>query len=204
MTRVDFEYDHATVIPVPGADLGSGDVGAWAHDAAARLAGIHGFTPTQTDALAGALARAQAAAVDDPSTNLLMYEPTSGAWGPIRLTLTGWEPDADEQRRYLWPASVLAPRVRHAPTAGLGEGCSSTVMDEDGRGSVRWLFQTTDASFFAVLGPMEAAGIAFAATRVEELLDSIRLGDAPWTASARFDVGSLIAPPEGAEGSWRL
>ena len=35
MTRVDFGFDAATVVPLPGADLGSGDVEAWA---AERLA----------------------------------------------------------------------------------------------------------------------------------------------------------------------
>jgi len=204
MTRVDFEFDAATAIPLPGADLGSADVAHWATEAAARMADLHEFAPQQTETLARALARAQEAAATDPATNVLTYEPAARAWAPLRLTLVESEPDAGEQRQYLWPPAVLAPRVRPAMSTGLGEGFSSTVMDEDGRGSVRWLFMTTGASFFAVLGPLDPVAIGLSAARVEVLLDTVRIGGAPWAPSERLDVRSLVAPPADAEGMWAV
>jgi hypothetical protein len=204
MTRVDFGFDAATVVPLPGADLGSGDVEAWAAGAAARMAGLHDLPPQETEVLARALARAQRSAASDPGTNLLTFEPATWSWAPLRLTLADWEPDAEEQRRYLWPPSVLAPRIRPARSTGLGEGCSVTLMDEDGRGVVRWLFMTTGASFFAVLGPLDPAAIALSAARVEDLLDTVRIDGAPWTPSGLLDVPALVQSAQDPEGLWRV
>jgi hypothetical protein len=204
MTRVGFEFDAATAIPLPGGDLGPGDIGVWAAEAASRLAQLHEFAASETEVLTRALARAQTSAATDPATNVLIFEPGTRAWAPLRLTLASWEPDAAEQRRYLWPPAVLAPRLRPATATGLGEGCSSTVMGEDGRGSVRWLFMTPGASFFAVLGPMDPVGISLSAARVEVLLDTVRIGAAPWAPSERLDVAALVTPPADADGVWAV
>lgn len=204
MTRVDFGFDAATAIPLPGPDLGAADVEAWAADAAARMAALHAFPPRETEVLARALARAQRSAASDPATSLLFFEPATWSWAPLRLTLAEWEPDAAEQRRYLWPESVLAPRIRPARSTGLGEGCSVTLLDEDGRGAVRWLFMTTGAAFFAVLGPLAPAAVALSAPRVEDLLDTVRIDGAIWSPSALLDVGALVRSAEDAEGLWRV
>ncbi len=204
MTAVSFDFDGATAIPLPGADLGAADVDQWAAGAASRLAALHELPSQQTEILARALSRAQRSAATDASTSVLIFEPATRSWAPLRLTLASWEPDLEEQRRFLRPPAVLAPRLRPAISAGLGEGCSSTLMDEDGRATVRWLFVTPGASFFAVLGPLEPVAVALSAARVEELLDSVRVGAAVWTPSDRLEVRSLVAPPDSAEGVWRV
>lgn len=204
MTRVTFDYDQTTTVPLPGGDLEPHDIDRWASEAAQQLATHHGFTATAEHALALALARAQRSATSDPATNLLLHEPGTGAWAPLRLTLADWEPDAGEQRRYLAPPSILAPRIRLAPTEGLGMGCSSTVSTSDGAAEVRWLFVTPRTSFFARLGPIAPPVVAMIAARVEDLLNTVRIDGDVWSLSESFDPGALARLAPDAEISWRI
>ena len=52
MTAVSFEFDGATAIPLPGADLAAADVDEWAADTALRFAVLHDFGHGHADVLA--------------------------------------------------------------------------------------------------------------------------------------------------------
>lgn len=204
MSRVAFDYDEATAIPLPGPGLASDVAEEWADGAAARMAALNDLDDTSTRTLARALARAQRSAASDPSTNLLLREPATGAWVPLRLTLADGEPDAVAQRSFLWPASILAPRIRVARSRSLGTGCSSTVLVDDRVAQVRWLFATTGKSFFATLGPVAPALLAMVAARVEILLDTVQIGGAPWAPSDHFDPDALSRSGVEPESLWRI
>ena len=163
---------------VPGAAL-TGDPAAWAAAAAEELSGHHDFSEDDRHTLARALSRAQQGAVEDLSTNVLLYEPASGTWAPLRLTLLERELTADEQREYLWPPAVIPPQVRLLETQGLGLGCSSTVMADEARGSVRWLFMPSGVTFFAALAPVPDAAIIPCAIAAEGILATVRIDGIP-------------------------
>jgi hypothetical protein len=204
MTRIGVQYDEATAIPLPGAELPAEGVEEWATTAADRIASLHGFEGPVTRTLVRVLTRAQRSAAADPATNLMLHEPGTGAWTPLRLTLAELEPDEREQRRYLWPPSVLAPRLRIARSTGLGIGCSSTILEEDGVAQVRWLFATTGRSLLAVLGPVAPPVLAMTAARVEDLLDTVRIDDAVWAPSELFDAYALVQPSPEKDVLWRI
>jgi len=202
MTDVGFDYDQATAVVVPGAAL-AGDPAAWAAAAADRLAGHHAFREGDRRTLVRALTRAQQGAVDDVSTNVLLYEPVSGAWAPLRFTLLGRELDADEQREYLWPPAVLPPQVRLLETEGLGLGCSSTVVTDDRRGSVRWLFMPSGITFFAAMAPVANAAIVPCAMAAEGILATVRVDGIRPESSYGFDARRLVERADTDDRAWR-
>ncbi|HWS49473.1 MAG TPA: hypothetical protein VN241_00555 [Microbacterium sp.] len=202
MTRVAFEHDEATSIVVPSDDLGE-RAGAWAQEAVARLAAHHDFRAETRETLVRALVRAQRSAVDDPATNVLLFEPGTGSWVPLRLTLLERELDPDEQSRYLRPDAVLPPQLRTLVSRGLGPGCSSTVVESEGRGSVRWLFVPTGLTFFAVLAPLAPPAIPLAAAIVEGILDTVRI-EGTAGASAGFDPQALVEAGASDDVAWRM
>ncbi|WP_194409233.1 hypothetical protein [Microbacterium cremeum] len=202
MTRVAFEHDEATSIVLPADDLGEG-AAAWADEAIARLAVHHDFGAGIRETLARALVRAQRSAVGDPATDVLLFERGTGSWVPLRLTLLERELDADEQSRYLRPDGVLPPRLRTLVSQGLGPGCSSTVVESEGRGSVRWLFLPAGLTFFAVLAPMAAPAIPLAAAIAEGILDTVRI-EGGGGVSAAFDPQALVDAGASDDVSWRM
>lgn len=202
MTRVAFEHDEATSIVVPADDLGEG-AAAWAEQAVARLAAHHNFGAETRQTLARALVRAQRSAVDDPATNVLLFEPGTGSWAPLRLTLVEREVDAGEQSRFVRPDAVLPPRLRTLVSRGLGPGCSSTAVESEGRGSVRWLFVPRGFTFFAVLAPLAPPAIPLAAAIAEGILDTVRIEGAAG-ASAAFDPPALVEAGASDDVSWRI
>ena len=122
MTRVTFEIDRATAIVLPGPELAGGDVDAWAAESAAALLAHHDLPAHQHAALPRVLTQAQRSAAEDASTNVLTFEPETGAWAPLRLTILDRSIDTDEQlascrlRRCSSRASGL-PRRRGSVTA---------------------------------------------------------------------------------------
>jgi hypothetical protein len=203
MTRVAFEHDEATSIVVPADELGGEQAERWARDAAARLAGHHEFSAETRDTLGRVLVRAQRSAAEDPATNVLLFEPGTASWAPLRLTLLDRELDVDEQSRYLQPDAALPPRLRTFVSQGLGQGCSSTAVDHDLRGTIRWLFLPRGATFFAVLGPLTPPAIPLAAAIAENILDTVRIEGATGP-SADFDPQALVAAGQSDEVSWRI
>ena len=204
MTRVSFEIDRATAIVIPGLALAGGDVEAWAGESAAGLLAHHDLPAQQREALPRVLARAQRSAAEDASTNVLTFEPVTGAWAPLRLTILDRSIDTDEQRRFLSPPAVLEPRIRLAASMGLGEGCSSTVREDAERASVRWLFMTSGRTLFAVLGPLPPQSVLLAAARAETLIDSVHVDDQVWTPSDAFDPSTAVAAGEREDAVWRI
>jgi hypothetical protein len=204
MTRVTFEIDRATAIVLPGPGMAGSDVDAWAAESAAALLAHHDLPAHQHAALSRVLARAQHSAAEDASTNVLTFEPETGAWAPLRLTILDRSIDTDEQRRFLSPPAVLEPRIRMAVSTGLGEGCSSTVREDAQLATVRWLFMTPGRTLFAVLGPLPAQSVLLAAVRAETLLDSVRVEDAVWTPSDAFDPSAAVAAGEREDAVWRI
>ena len=204
MTRVTFEIDRATAIVLPGPGMAGGDVDAWAAESAAALLAHHDLPAHQRAALPRVLARAQRSAAEDASTNVLTFEPETGAWAPLRLTILDRSIDTDEQRRFLSPPAVLEPRIRLAASKGLGEGCSSTVREDAERASVRWLFMTSGRTLFAVLGPLPPQSVLLAAARAETLIDSVHVADQVWTSSDAFDPSAAVAAAEREDAVWRI
>lgn len=202
MTRVAFEHDEATSIVVPPDDLGQ-RAGEWAQEAAGRLVSHHDLGAETRETLVRALVRAHRSAVDDPATNVLLFEPGTGSWAPLRLTLLERELDPDEQSRYLRPDAVLPPRLRTLVSRGLGPGCSSTVVESEGRGSVRWLFVPAGLTFFAVLAPLAPPAIPLAAALVEGILDTVRI-DGAVGASPAFDPQALVDAGASDDVAWRM
>jgi hypothetical protein len=201
MTDVSFEFDKTTAVVVPGAAL-AGDPAAWATDAAEGLAGHHGFSEHDRHTLVRALARAQQGAITDLSTNVLLYEPGSGTWAPLRLTLLEREVAADEQQEYLWPPAVLPPQVRLLQTEGLGLGCSSTVVTDERRGSVRWLFMPSGVTFFAAMAPVWNAAIVPCAITAENILSTVRIDGIQPEPSHGFDARRLVERTEPDDRAW--
>lgn len=202
MTRVSFEHDDATSIVVPSDDLGE-RVGAWADEAVSRLARHHEFDAATRETLTRALVRAQRPAVADPATNILLFEPGTRSWAPLRLTLLDGALDTEAQSRFLRPEAVLPPRLRTLVSRSLGPGCSSTVADDKGRGSVRWLFVPAGFTFFAVLAPLTPPAIPLAAAIAEGILDTVRIEGAG-AASAAFDPQALVDAGIPDDALWRM
>ncbi|GAA3764407.1 hypothetical protein GCM10022240_15880 [Microbacterium kribbense] len=201
--QVAFTYDEATLIALPGPAAPPAQTDAWARAAAARLADRHADGAVDVDALIDVLAHAQARAAADPSTNLLVFEPVTRAWAPARFTLVERELDAAEQRRFLQPAAILPPQRRLCATEGLGLGCSVTVLDEQGRGRVAWLFVVPGLTFVAALDPLAAPAVLPAAASVESTLATIRIDDRRRAASAAFDARAFVYPEPTEDLAWR-
>jgi len=201
MTDVSFDFDRATAVVVPGAAL-AGDPAAWATDAAEGLAGHHDFSEHDRRTLVRALARAQQGAANDLSTNVLLYEPGSGSWAPLRFTLLERELAADEQQEYIWPPAVLPPQVRLLDTEGLGLGCSSTVVTDERHGSVRWLFMPSGVTFFAAMAPVPNAAIIPCAIVAEDILTTVRIDGIRAEPSPGFDARRLVERAEPADRAW--
>ena len=202
MTDVSFDFDKATAVVVPGAAL-AGDPMGWATAAAEGLAGRNDFRHQDRRTLVRALVRAQQGAVQDVGTKVLLYEPRSGSWAPLRFTLLERELAADEQREYLWPPAVLPPQVRLLETEGIGLGCSSTLVTDEGRGSVRWLFMPSGVTFFAAMAPMPNAAIAACAVAAEDILTSVRIDGIGPQPSAVFDARRLVERADPDDRAWR-
>ena len=202
MTQVSFHYDEATAVVVPGTSL-VGDPAAWATEAAGELAGHHAFRDDDRQTLVRALARAQQGAAEDLSTNILLYEPASGSWAPLRLTLLERRLSAADQQEYLRPPAVLSPQVRLLETEGLGLGCSSTLVADDRRGSVRWLFMPSGITFFAAMAPVPNAAILPCAIAAERILTTVRVEGIPPQASEDFDAPRLVNGGEPDDRTWR-
>lgn len=201
MTGVSFDYDEATTIVLPGAERPT-DVSAWAASAVERWASAHDLPAEKASTLRRALARAQQTAATDPSTNLLLLDPGTGVVAPLRLTLLGRPLTEEEQRRYLWPASVTRPQLRRHVAPALGPGWSSTVLEDAERATVRWLHAPVGATFFSVLGPLPAPAVLASAVRVEEILESLRLdGVAPGDGTA---LVAHVAGEPAADGAWAV
>jgi hypothetical protein len=202
MTRVSFEHDEATSIVLPADDLGD-QVGAWAREAVARLGRHHQFSAETVEILERALTRAQRSAIDDPATSVLLFEPGTGSWAPLRLTRLERELDAEEQSRFLRPDAALPPQVRTLVSRGLGPGCSSTVVESEGRGSVRWLFVPAGLTFFAALAPLAPPAVPLVAAIAEQILDTVQIEGAVG-ASAAIDPQALVAAGGSDDVSWRM
>jgi hypothetical protein len=203
MTDVSFEYDRATAVVVPGAAL-LGDPEAWGADAADELAGHHRFADDTRRTLAKALIRAQQGAVNDLSTNVLLYEPASGTWAPLRFTLLERELTAEEQQEYLSPPAFLKPQIRLFETDGLGLGCSSTVVVDDSSGGVRWLFMPRGITFFAAMTPVANSAIVACAIAAEDILATVRVAGAGPESSGDFDPRAFIRAAESDDRAWRI
>jgi hypothetical protein len=203
MTDVGFDYDRATTVVVPGAAL-RGDPEAWAAGAAEELAGHHGFDDGTRRTLARALVRAQQGAVNDVSTNVLLYEQASGTWAPLRFTLLERELTTAEQHEYLWPPALLQPQVRLLETDGLGLGCSSTVVVDESRGSVRWLFMPRGITFFAAMAPVANAAIVACAIAAEDILTTVRIAGVEPASSKAFDPRRLLEHADSDDRAWRI
>lgn len=190
MIGIAFEHDEATTIVIPGDAL-VGDAGDWARAAAHRLAGSHSFESTDIDALARALERAQRGAAGDAATNLLLFDPLTGSFAPVRMTLLDRGLDAGEQRRYLSPASLVKPRLRAHTSAGLGAGFSATSLDQADSATVRWLHLPGGRAFFTVLGPVRPHAVMTSAVLLEDILDTVRFEGLAAGDAAAFDDGLL-------------
>jgi hypothetical protein len=203
MTDVSFDYDRATTVVVPGAEQ-LADPAAWAAGAAAELAGHQGFGDDTRRTLERALLRAQQGAGDDLSTNILLHDPASGAWAPLRFTLLERELTAEEQLEFLWPPALLQPQVRLLDTDGLGLGCSSTVVVDESRGSVRWLFMPQGITFFAAMAPLANAAIVGCAIAAESILTTVRIAGVEPKSSESFDARRLLEPADSDDRAWRI
>lgn len=193
MIGIAFDHDEATAVVVPGDALG-GDAAEWAREAAARVAGHHSFGSADVDLLARALERAQRGAVGDAATNLLLFDPLTGSFTPVRMTLLDRGLSADEQRRYLAPPSLVKPRLRNHTSAGLGAGFSVTTLDQADAATVRWLHMPGGRAFFTVLGPVRTHAVMTSAVLLEEILDTVRLDGLAPAEAAAFDDGLLAEP----------
>lgn len=198
MTAVRFEYDEATAIVVPGD--GGEDVALWPRAAVERFAAHHDLDPQRRAALERVLHRAQRGAASDPATNILLHDPGTDAWAPLRLTLLeGGLPPA-QQQEYLAPAGVLRPQLRGHVASGLGVGYSATVLTDASTADIRWLYLPGGQAFFAVLRAVPLPAVMGLAVAVENILESVRLdGLAPGTADA-FALDGLVPP---ADTGWR-
>lgn len=203
MTDVSFDYDRATTVVVPGAEE-VGDPAAWAAGAAAELARHQGFGDDTRRTLERALLRAQQGAVGDLSTNILLYNPASGTWAPLRFTLLERELTAEEQQEFLWPPALLQPQVRLLDADGLGLGCSSTVVVDESRGSVRWLFMPQGITFFAAMAPVANAAIVACAIAAERILTTVRIAGVEPKSSESFDARRLLEPADSDDRAWRI
>ncbi|GAA1983768.1 hypothetical protein GCM10009777_17090 [Microbacterium pumilum] len=188
---------------LPGAAL-VGDPAAWAATAADELADAQGLSDDDRRTLARALIRAQQSAVSDLSTNVLLHDPGSGTWAPLRLTLLERQLDEDEQREYLWPPAILPPQVRLLETRGLGLGCSSTLLADGDRGSVRWLFMPSGVTFFAAMAPVPSAAVIPCAVAAEDILTTVRIDGVAPQAAEGFDARRLIERTDLDDRAWRV
>ncbi len=198
MTALRFDYDETTAIVVPGD--GGDDAAQWPRAAAERFAAHHDMDPQRRDALERVLRRAQHGAAFDSATSILLHDPGTQTWAPLRLTLLeGGLPPA-QQREYLAPAGVLRPQLRGHVAPGLGVGYSATVLADASTADIRWLYLPGGRAFFAVLRAVPLPAVMGLAVAVENILESVRLdGLEPGSADA-FALDPLVPP---AATGWR-
>lgn len=204
MTRVTLQVDQNTTIMVPSGALGDETAAQWASGAASQFIEHSQADRVDAVALAGMLEVVRGATTNDLDANAVIFEPQTLSFAHLRISVLDASFSDEAKRGYLSPPSLLRPQIRRAESPGLGAGCSSTVMDDDRQGAVRWLFAPARTTVCAVLGPLLPISVMLTAVTVEALLGTVKIDGITDADLRAFDVDAFLATRSEEDSGWEV
>ncbi|MDE0547481.1 hypothetical protein [Microbacterium sp. C7(2022)] len=204
MTQITLQFDQNTTIMIPGGPLRGESAASWAASAASHFIERSHAGQVDAVALAGVLEHVRGATTNDPDTNTIIFEPQTHSFAHLRISVLDASFSDEAKRGFLSPPSVVRPQIRRAESPGLGAGCSSTVMDDDRQGVVRWLFAPGGMTVCAVLGPLPPTSVMLTAATAEALLGTVRIHGITEADLRAFDVDAFLATRSEEGSGWAV